>query len=144
MLLRRLRELPRLILAAHFDVYGIFLAVAYQFNPSDRQLNHYRALASVCAVDSAFVMNVAFSANELMPLEWLLVGRRGTIMIVVSSFGIALANTLALATRANRYRLGSKVGPPVPRAEGVSRWVALGYMGLQIPWLLINSAWHLG
>jgi hypothetical protein len=142
MLLKPIRELPRLLLLAHFDAYGIFLAFVYKINPKDRKLNYFRALFFIGAVDVLFGMNVAFTLNNLFDLPWVSKGTGPPAGAFVFAIGMVLVDILILNTQANRYRAAGERGSPVPRAEGPSSAIALSYIVIQLPWLLINSAWH--
>ena len=104
MLLKIICELPRLLLLAHFDVYGIFLAVVHKINPNDRQLNYFRALFFISAVDVLFGLVGGLKEVGPVSLEKGEIGHYFCSFIRTSS-GTCNATASALSVLAVPWRL---------------------------------------
>jgi hypothetical protein len=134
------RNLFRHLLDFHFDLFGLFLGIANDLRPSDVRMNYYRALFSESVVDMFCGLNIAFSLNNVFHFGLVFEYQ----YIVIAAVGIVGLNAILLSVVDNRYH-PSATGdvPKPPKVAGVSRWIAMGYAGAQIPWLFLNRSCHL-
>lgn len=129
----------RKVLDLHFELFGLFLGIANDLRPSDKRLNYYRALFSASVVDMFCGLNILFSLNNALHLDL----EFETVYIVLAAIGIVGLNAFLLSVVGNRYHSPTGDVSMAPRVVGASRWIVLGYAGIQIPWLFLNRSWRL-
>jgi hypothetical protein len=135
----KMRHLPFKMLTLHFDLFGVFLGIANTIRPADGKFNYYRALFSISAIDMLCALNIGFSINNLFKLGI----DFPALYLAGTAIGIVVTNVLTLGCIENRYHSPSGDYSKAPRVEGYSRWIAISYAAIQVPWLFLNRTWHL-
>ena len=132
------RKVIRRILEAHSDVLGMLLGAINETRPNDGRLNYTRALIIANAIDILCAFNIVLSCVNMFHVKGLLPTR----YLVMGAVVVTGLNLLLESVVGTRFHLSDKELARAPEVARLTKWLVGGYAAIQIPWLVVNKAWH--
>lgn len=102
------------------------------YRPDLKRVNRFRALLVMSIFDALFIINVIFTISNIAGLQKI------NIKIATILFVIPVINSLFL----KHFNDPDDFQPPTENISRLYYRILIGYMMIQIPWLLINVSLH--